>query len=85
MNTGNWLLEIAEDKTVHDQYGDAHIISSSWIREKGNAQNTIYRLLIDGKDITQKVNEVEDHLLRKQIKNSVGYGKMTIVKVEEMK
>lgn len=85
MSTVNWLLETAEDKKVFDAYGDVHIISSTWIRAKGNPQNTVYHVLIDGKDITNKVGEIADIILRKQITKVLGYGKMTIVKVEEMR
>lgn len=80
-----WLLEVAEDKEVHDEYGDTHVISSTWIREEGNAQNTVYRLFLDGNDITNNRKQVEDKVLRKQIGEAIGYGKMKIVRVEELK
>jgi len=79
-----WLLEVAEDKEVHDEYGDTHVISSTWIREKGNAQNTIYHICLDGNDITYKRNEINDTIMRKQIKEALRYGTMKMIRVEEM-
>jgi len=79
-----WILETAEDKAVHDMYGDMHVVSSSWIKKKGDMQTTIYRLYLDGKDITNKRKEISDKVLRNQIGETVGYGKMRIIKSEPM-
>lgn len=79
-----WLEEKMENSPVHDSIGNVYPISSTWVRDEESPQRCVREIHVVGKGVYRHATEIEDGVLRKQVKKSIAYGKGRIVEVKRL-
>jgi len=81
-----WKKEIRKRKNAHDYMGEIYTIETEEIVNENNEglkQPAIRKVIINGEEMkTSDINQIEDKVLRKSIKKSIGYRNAPIIRSE---